>query len=157
MFPGFLTLLLTQPFFPVILATFLTLFRKGRRRKYTGHEVLLNRVSNLQPPGHDDKLTTEPLWRDTRVLEYNTVSLYKKKKKKEFNAVSLYRKKKSSGSSASSAISALILKFNRFTYMYISCMSVLRSGKRRLRAFHSFIKTCSGKRGLPAFPSFIIM
>ena len=127
-------------FFPMTLTTFLTSFSKGKRRKYAGHEVLLNQVSNLQPPGYDDTLTTEPLWRDTRVLEYN--------------AVSLYRKKKSSGSSISSAISALILKSNRLTCMYISCMSVLRSGNRSLRAFHSFI-TSSGKRGVRAFPSFI--
>ena len=78
-------------FFPMTLTTFLTSFSKGESRKYAGHEGLLNRVSNLQAPGHDDKLSTGPLWRDTRVLEYNMVSLYRKKK--EFNAVSLYRKK----------------------------------------------------------------
>ena len=113
-------------FFPMTLNTFLISFSKGERRKYAGHEVLLHRVSNLQPPGHDDTLTTEPLLRDTRVLEYNAVSLYRKKKE-------------SSGSSTSSAISALILKSTRLTCMYISCMSVLRSGKRSLREFHSFI------------------
>ena len=64
-------------------------------------------------------------------------------------------KKRFSGSSTSSAIRALILKSIPFTCMYISCMSVLRCGKRGLRAFHSFIKTCSGKRDLHAFPSFI--
>ena len=70
------------------------------------------------------------------------------------------KKKGSSGSSSSSAISALILKSIRFTCMNISCMSViyytLRSDKRGLRAFHSFIKTCSVKKGLRAFPSFIM-
>ena len=57
-FPSFLTPLLTQVFFPMTLTTFLTSFRKGERRKYAGHEVFLNQVSNLQPPGHDDTLTT---------------------------------------------------------------------------------------------------
>ena len=58
-FPGFLTPVLTQPFFAKPLTTFLTCFR-DERRKYAGKTVHLNRVSNLQPPGHEsDKFTTE--------------------------------------------------------------------------------------------------
>ena len=78
-FPGFLTPLLTQLFFfqrHLLLSSHPS---AKVREKYAGHEVLLNRVSNLQPTGHDGTLTTEPLWRDTRILEYNAVSLYRKK------------------------------------------------------------------------------
>ena len=140
-FHDFLTPLLTHFFFSQRHLLLSSHPSTKVREKYAGHEVLLNRVSNLQPAGHGDTLTTEPLWRDTRILEYIVVSLY--------------RKKESSGSSTSSAISALILKSTRFTCMYISCMSVLRSGKRSIRAFHSFIRTRSGKRSLRAFPSLI--
>ena len=60
-FPGFLTPVLTQLFFPKSPTTFLTCFRGGERRKYAGQEVRLDRVSTLQPPGHEsDTLTTEP-------------------------------------------------------------------------------------------------
>ena len=52
-FPGFLTPLLTQPFFPY--------FYRGERRKYAGKKSRLNRGSNSQPPGNEsDALTTEP-------------------------------------------------------------------------------------------------
>ena len=58
---GFLTLVLTQLFFPKPPTTFLTCFCSGERRKYAGKKVRLNRGSNSQPPGHDsDTLTTEP-------------------------------------------------------------------------------------------------
>ena len=57
------------------LTAFHTYFSKGERRKYTEKEVGFNRVSNSQPPGHDDTLTTEPLRRGTRVLEFNAASL----------------------------------------------------------------------------------
>ena len=50
-FPGFLTPVLTQLFFPKPLMTLLTCFR-GERRKYGGKKVCLNRVANSQPPGH---------------------------------------------------------------------------------------------------------
>ena len=51
-FPGFLTPVLTQLFFPKPPTTFLTCFCRGERRKYTGKKSRLNRGSNLQPPGH---------------------------------------------------------------------------------------------------------
>ena len=60
-FPGFLTPVLTQLFFPKPLTTFLTCFCRGERRKYAGKKSRLNRGSNSQPPGHEsDTLTTEP-------------------------------------------------------------------------------------------------
>ena len=58
LFPGFLTPVLTQLFFPKPTTTFLTCFSKG---KYAGKRVRLNQGSNSQPPGHEsDTLTTEP-------------------------------------------------------------------------------------------------
>ena len=85
-FPGFLTSVLTQLFFPKPLTTFLTCFCRGERQKYAGKKVRLNRELNSQPPGHEfDMLTTEPpgagpelavLWQNikkvllTRVLYY---------------------------------------------------------------------------------------
>ena len=61
MFPGFLTLVLTQLFFPKPPTTFLTCFFRGEKRKYAGKKSRLNRGSNSQPPGHEsDTLTTEP-------------------------------------------------------------------------------------------------
>ena len=60
-FPGFLTPILTQLFFPKPPTTFLTCFCRGERRKYAGKKSRLNRGSNSQPPGHEsDTLTTEP-------------------------------------------------------------------------------------------------
>ena len=60
-FPGFLTTVLTQLFFPKPPTTFLTCFSKGERRKYAVKKVRLNRVSNSQPTGREsDTLTTEP-------------------------------------------------------------------------------------------------
>ena len=60
-FPGFLTPVLTQLFFPKPPTTFLTCFCRDERRKYAGEKVDLNRGSNSQPPGHEsDTLTTEP-------------------------------------------------------------------------------------------------
>ena len=62
-FPGFLTPVLTQLFFPKPPTTFLTCFCRGERRKYAGKKSRLNRGSNSQPPGHEsDTLTTEPPW-----------------------------------------------------------------------------------------------
>ena len=61
MFPGFLTPVLTQLFFPKPPTTFLTYFCRGERQKYTGKKSCLNRGSNSQPQGHEsDMLTTEP-------------------------------------------------------------------------------------------------
>ena len=60
-FPGFLTPVLTQLFFPKPLTTFLTCFSRGERQKYARKKSRLNRGSNSQPPGHEsDTLTTEP-------------------------------------------------------------------------------------------------
>ena len=56
-FPGFLTPVVTQLFFPKPPTTFLTCFCRGERRKYAGKKSRLNRG----PPGHEsDTLTTEP-------------------------------------------------------------------------------------------------
>ena len=59
-FPGFLTLVLTQIFFPKPPTTFLTCFCRGERRKYAGKKSRLNRGSNSQPPGHESD-TSSPL------------------------------------------------------------------------------------------------
>ena len=60
-FPGFLTPVLTQLFFPKPPTTFLTCFCRGERRKYAGKKSRLNRGSNSQPPGlESDTLSTEP-------------------------------------------------------------------------------------------------
>ena len=60
-FPGFLTPVLTQLFFPKPLTTFLTCFCRGERREYARKKSRLNWGSNSQPPGHEsDMLTTEP-------------------------------------------------------------------------------------------------
>ena len=60
-FPGFLTPVLTQLFFPKRPTTFLTCFCRGERRIYVGKKSPLNQGSNSQPPGHEsDTLSTEP-------------------------------------------------------------------------------------------------
>ena len=60
-FPGFLTPVQTQLFFPKPPTTFLTCFCRGERRKYAGKKSCLNCRSNSQPPGHEsDTFTTEP-------------------------------------------------------------------------------------------------
>ena len=60
-FPGFLTPVLKQLFFPKPATTFLTCFCRGERRKFAGKKVRLNRGSNSQSPDHEsDTLTTEP-------------------------------------------------------------------------------------------------
>ena len=60
-FPGFLTPVLTQLFFPKPPTTFFTCFCRGERRKFAGKKSRLNRGSNSQPPVHEsDTLTTEP-------------------------------------------------------------------------------------------------
>ena len=59
-FPGFLTPVLTQLFFPTPPTTFLKCFCIGVRLKYAGKKVCFNLESNSQPPGHEsDTLTTE--------------------------------------------------------------------------------------------------
>ena len=60
-FPGFLTPVLTELFFPKLPTTFLSCFCRGERQKYTGKKVRLNRESNSQPPCHESgMLITEP-------------------------------------------------------------------------------------------------
>ena len=60
-FPGFLTPVLMQLFFPKPLTTFLTCFCRAERRKYARNKVCLTRGSKSQPPGHEsDMLTTKP-------------------------------------------------------------------------------------------------
>ena len=60
-FPGFLTPVLTQLFFPKPPTTSLTCFCRGERQKYAGKKSRLNRGSNSQPSRHEsDTLTTEP-------------------------------------------------------------------------------------------------
>ena len=69
-FPGFLTLVLTQLFLPKPPTTFLTCFCRGERRKYTREKSFLNRGSNSQPPGHEsDTLTTKLARRGQTVSE----------------------------------------------------------------------------------------
>ena len=65
-FPGFLTPVLTQLFFPKPPTTFLICFCRGEGLKYTVKKIHLDPGSNSQPPGHEsDMLTTEPPWRGT--------------------------------------------------------------------------------------------
>ena len=60
-FPGFLTPVLTQLFFPKPLTTFLTFFCRGERQKYARKKSRLNLGSNSQPQGHESHThTTEP-------------------------------------------------------------------------------------------------
>ena len=60
-FPGFLTPVLKQLFFPKPPTTLLTCFCKSERRKSAGKKRRVNRGSNSQPRGHEsDTLTTEP-------------------------------------------------------------------------------------------------
>ena len=60
-FPGSLTPVQIQLFFPKPLTTFLTCFCRGERQKYTVKKSRLNRGLNSKPPGHEsDMLTTEP-------------------------------------------------------------------------------------------------
>ena len=64
-FPGFLTPVLTQLFFPKPPTAFLTCFCRGERRTYAEKKSRLNWGSNSQPPGHEsDTLTTELPRRD---------------------------------------------------------------------------------------------
>ena len=66
-FPGFVTPVLTQLFFPKPPTTFLTCLCRSERRKYSGKKSRLNRGSNSQPPGHEsDMLTSEPSGRDLK-------------------------------------------------------------------------------------------
>ena len=78
-FPGFLTPVLTQLFFPKPPTTFLTCFCRGERRKYAGKKSRLNRGSNSQPLGHEsDTLTTEPPGRGTSKVKYENYTCQQK-------------------------------------------------------------------------------
>ena len=86
-FPGFLTPVLTQLFFPKPPTTFPTCFCRGERRKYAGKKSRLNRGSNSQPPGHESNtLTIEPPRRGSFILSprhvpCNSNGKYSEKKK----------------------------------------------------------------------------
>ena len=68
-FPGFLTPVLTQLFFPKPPTTILTCFCRDERRKYAGKKSRLHRGSNSKPPDHEsDTLTTEPAGRGGKIL-----------------------------------------------------------------------------------------
>ena len=76
-FPGFLTPVLTQLFFPKPPTTFLTCFCRGERQNYARKKSRLNRGSNSQPPGHEsDTLTTEPPGRGQSSGDGNTSLTY---------------------------------------------------------------------------------
>ena len=75
-FPGFLTPVLTQLFFPKPQTTFFTCLCRGERRKYAGKKSRLNRGSNSQPLGHEsDTLTTEPPRQGINQTEFSNNSL----------------------------------------------------------------------------------
>ena len=64
-FPGFLTPVVTQLFFPKPPTTFLACFCRGERR-YAEKKRRLNGGTNSQPPGHEsDTLASEPPERGT--------------------------------------------------------------------------------------------
>ena len=60
-FPGFLTPVLTQLFFPKPLTTFLTCFCRGERQKFAGKKSHLNWGLNIQPPGLESNMLTTGL------------------------------------------------------------------------------------------------
>ena len=76
-FPGFLTPVLTQLFFPKPPTTFLTCFCRGERQKYAGKKSRLNLGSNSQPPGHEsDTLTIEPHGRGNKILDLSKLKAF---------------------------------------------------------------------------------
>ena len=77
-FPGFLTPVLTQLFFPNPPTTFLTCLCRGERRKYAKKKSRHNWGSNSQPPGlESDMFTTEPPGRgERREREAGGMSFY---------------------------------------------------------------------------------
>ena len=79
-FPGFLTPVLTQLFFPKPPTTFLTCFCRGERRKYAGKKSRLKWGSNSRPPGYEfDTLTTEPPGQGFKIKTKNTSDIPEKK------------------------------------------------------------------------------
>ena len=76
-FPGFLTPVLTQLFFPKPPTTFFTCFCRGERQKYAGKKSGLNQGSNSKPPGHkSDVLTTEPPGRGTAKVTSKQIMMH---------------------------------------------------------------------------------
>ena len=74
-FPGFLTPVLTQLFFPKPPTTFLTCFCRGERQKYAGKKSRLNRGSNSQPPGlESNTLTFEPPRQGENILRKEEIA-----------------------------------------------------------------------------------
>ena len=72
-FPGFLTPVLTQFFFPMLPSTFLACFCKGDRQKYARKKVRLDQGLNSQPPGHEsDTLITGAGLKVTEKLKVNS-------------------------------------------------------------------------------------
>ena len=70
-FPGFVTPVLIQFFFPKPQTTFLICFCGGERQKFTGtgKKVFLNWGSNSHPQGHEsDTLTNEPPGRGSQTI-----------------------------------------------------------------------------------------
>ena len=66
-----------KTFFPKPRKTFLTCFSRGESRKYAGKKVRFNRVSNLQPLGHEsDTLTTDLPGRDDRQTNKQSGKIY---------------------------------------------------------------------------------
>ena len=57
-FPGSLTPVLTQLFFPKPPTTFLPCFCRDQRRKYTGKKIRFNQGLNSQPLGHESNMLT---------------------------------------------------------------------------------------------------
>ena len=72
-FPGFLTPVLTQLFFPKPPTTFLTCFCRDERRKYTGKKSRLHQGLNSQLPDHEsDTLTAEPPGQGPKTNKYTS-------------------------------------------------------------------------------------
>ena len=90
-FPGFLTPVLTQLFFPKPPTTFPTCFCRGERRKYAGKKSRLNQGSNSQPPGHEsDTLTTEPPRQGTKRRNVKMVQTQRIIKTKKYRWLKKY-------------------------------------------------------------------
>ena len=59
-FPGFLTPVLTQLFFPKPPTAFITCLCRDERWKYARKKSRLNQGSNSQPPGHKSDTLSHP-------------------------------------------------------------------------------------------------
>ena len=69
-FPGFLTPVLTQLFFPKPPTTFLTYFCRSDKPKYAGKKVCSDQGSNSQPAGHESHMLTTELPRRGSITNY---------------------------------------------------------------------------------------